>query len=115
MHVLIIGGGTRRMCLAHGLRRAGVSVSVYERDRTRSDGLHGYRVGVDPTGNRALSSVCRRSCSTARRRGGQHAGSVGPALQRGGQMRLPRVKPEQERTGWRMAGSVTAARSLASP
>jgi 2-polyprenyl-6-methoxyphenol hydroxylase-like FAD-dependent oxidoreductase len=54
MHVLIIGGGTGGMCLAHGLRRAGVSVSVYERDRTRSDGLHGYRVGIDPTGNRAL-------------------------------------------------------------
>ncbi len=54
MHVLIIGGGTGGMCLAHGLRRAGASVSVYERDRTRSDGLHGYRVGIDPTGNRAL-------------------------------------------------------------
>src|SRR4029450_9969420 len=56
MHVLIIGGGTGGMCLAHGLRRAGVSVSVYERDRTRSDGLHGYRVGIDPTGNRALKA-----------------------------------------------------------
>jgi 2-polyprenyl-6-methoxyphenol hydroxylase-like FAD-dependent oxidoreductase len=54
VHVLIIGAGTGGMCLAHGLRRAGVSVAVYERDRTRSDGLHGYRVGVDPTGNRAL-------------------------------------------------------------
>jgi hypothetical protein len=42
------------MCLAHGLKRAGISVSVYERDRTRSDGLHGYRVGIDPTGNRTL-------------------------------------------------------------
>ena len=54
MQVLIIGGGTGGMCLAHGLQRAGISVSVYERDRTRSDGLHGYRVGIDPTGNRAL-------------------------------------------------------------
>src|SRR4029453_5895474 len=42
------------MCLAHGLKQAGVSVAVYERDRTRSDGLHGYRVGINPTGNRAL-------------------------------------------------------------
>jgi len=32
------------MCLAQGLTRAGVSVAVYERDLTRSDGLHGYRV-----------------------------------------------------------------------
>ncbi|MET7464963.1 NAD(P)/FAD-dependent oxidoreductase [Nonomuraea sp. NPDC005501] len=54
MRVIIIGAGTGGMCLAHGLRRAGVPVAVYERDRTRADGLHGYRVGIDPTGNRAL-------------------------------------------------------------
>jgi 2-polyprenyl-6-methoxyphenol hydroxylase-like FAD-dependent oxidoreductase len=54
MKVLIIGGGTGGMCLAHGLRRAGVDVAVYERDRTRADGLHGYRVGIDPHGSRAL-------------------------------------------------------------
>jgi 2-polyprenyl-6-methoxyphenol hydroxylase-like FAD-dependent oxidoreductase len=36
------------------LRRAGISVAVYERDRTRTDGLHGYRVGIDPDGSRAL-------------------------------------------------------------
>jgi 2-polyprenyl-6-methoxyphenol hydroxylase-like FAD-dependent oxidoreductase len=54
LRVLIIGGGTGGMCLAQGLRRAGVPVEVYERDRTRSDGLHGYRVGINPTGNRAL-------------------------------------------------------------
>jgi 2-polyprenyl-6-methoxyphenol hydroxylase-like FAD-dependent oxidoreductase len=54
VHVLIIGGGTGGMSLAHGLRQASVSVAVYERDRTRSDGLHGYRVGINPTGNRAL-------------------------------------------------------------
>ena len=54
MHVLIIGGGTGGMCLAHGLKKAGVSVAVYERYGSRSDGLYGYRVGIDPTGNRAL-------------------------------------------------------------
>jgi 2-polyprenyl-6-methoxyphenol hydroxylase-like FAD-dependent oxidoreductase len=54
MHVIIIGAGTGGMALAHGLRRAGVSVAVYERDRDRADGLYGYRVGIDPTGNRAL-------------------------------------------------------------
>jgi 2-polyprenyl-6-methoxyphenol hydroxylase-like FAD-dependent oxidoreductase len=53
-HVIVIGAGTGGMCLAHGLRRAGISVAVYERDRTRRDGLHGYRVGIGPTGNRAL-------------------------------------------------------------
>jgi len=54
IHVLIIGGGTGGLCLAHGLRRAGIGVAVYERDRTRADGLQGYRVGIDPDGSRAL-------------------------------------------------------------
>ncbi|XTZ18806.1 FAD-dependent oxidoreductase [Micromonospora echinospora] len=53
-HVLVIGAGTGGMCLAHGLRRAGISVAVYERHRTRTDGLLGYRVGIGPTGSRAL-------------------------------------------------------------
>jgi 2-polyprenyl-6-methoxyphenol hydroxylase-like FAD-dependent oxidoreductase len=57
LHVIVIGAGTGGMCLAHGLRRAGIRVSVYERDRTRTGGLHGYRVGVDPHGSRALK-VC---------------------------------------------------------
>ncbi|MFE3026565.1 FAD-dependent oxidoreductase [Nocardia tengchongensis] len=54
MRVIIIGGGTGGMCLAHGLKRAGVDVVVYERYGSRRDGLYGYRVGIDPTGNRAL-------------------------------------------------------------
>lgn len=54
MHVIIIGGGTGGMCLAHGLRQANVSVAVYERYGTRRDGLYGYRVGLDATGGRAL-------------------------------------------------------------
>jgi 2-polyprenyl-6-methoxyphenol hydroxylase-like FAD-dependent oxidoreductase len=54
LRVLIIGAGTGGLCLAHGLKRAGIDVAVYERDRTRTDGLHGYRVGIDPDGSRAL-------------------------------------------------------------
>jgi 2-polyprenyl-6-methoxyphenol hydroxylase-like FAD-dependent oxidoreductase len=56
VHVVIIGAGTGGLCLAHGLRRAGISVAVYERDtsRSRSEGLQGYRVGIDPDGSRAL-------------------------------------------------------------
>lgn len=53
-HVLIIGAGTGGLCLAHGLRRAGISVAVYEKYRTRGEGLLGYRVGIGPTGSRAL-------------------------------------------------------------
>ncbi|GAA4257725.1 FAD-dependent oxidoreductase [Dactylosporangium darangshiense] len=56
MKVIIVGAGTGGMCLAHGLRRAGVDVVVYERDRNRTDGLHGYRVGIDPHGSRALKA-----------------------------------------------------------
>ncbi len=53
-HVIVIGAGTGGLCLAHGLKRSGISVAVYERDRTRTDGLQGYRVGIDPDGSRAL-------------------------------------------------------------
>ena len=53
-HVIIIGAGTGGLCLAHGLKRAGINVTVYERDRTRKDGLQGYRVGISPAGSYAL-------------------------------------------------------------
>lgn len=53
-NVIVIGAGTGGMCLAHGLRRAGIEVAVYERYRNRTDGLHGYRIGIGGTGNRAL-------------------------------------------------------------
>jgi 2-polyprenyl-6-methoxyphenol hydroxylase-like FAD-dependent oxidoreductase len=54
LHVIIIGAGTGGLCLAHGLKRAGISVAVYEHDRTRKDGLQGYRVGISPAGSYAL-------------------------------------------------------------
>lgn len=53
-HVLIIGGGLGGLCLAQGLHKAGISVAVYERDRTRTDRLQGYRVHINPAGSRAL-------------------------------------------------------------
>ena len=52
--VVIVGAGTGGLCLAHGLRAQGIDVAVYERDRTRADGLQGYRVGISPDGSRAL-------------------------------------------------------------
>ena len=52
--VAIVGAGTGGLCLAHGLRRAGIPTLVFERDRTRRDGLQGYRVGISPDGSRAL-------------------------------------------------------------
>jgi 2-polyprenyl-6-methoxyphenol hydroxylase-like FAD-dependent oxidoreductase len=53
-HVIIIGGGIGGLCLAQGLKKAGISVAVYERDRTRSERLQGYRIHLTPQGNRAL-------------------------------------------------------------
>ncbi|MFF4414608.1 FAD-dependent oxidoreductase [Streptosporangium sp. NPDC001559] len=53
--VAIIGGGLGGLCLAQGLHRAGVEVTVYERDRTPGDRLQGYRIHIDPTGARALN------------------------------------------------------------
>ncbi|HEX4165073.1 MAG TPA: FAD-dependent monooxygenase [Bryobacteraceae bacterium] len=53
-HVLVIGGGIGGLCLAQGLKKTGISVAVYERDRTRTDRLQGYRIHIDPEGSRAL-------------------------------------------------------------
>ena len=55
--VLVIGAGTGGLALAHGLVRAGIDVQVFERDALRTDGLHGYRVGIDPDGSRALYAL----------------------------------------------------------
>ncbi|WP_051581455.1 FAD-dependent oxidoreductase [Pseudonocardia acaciae] len=52
--MIIIGAGLGGLCLAQGLRRAGVSVGVYERDRSATDRLQGYRIHIDTDGSRAL-------------------------------------------------------------
>jgi 2-polyprenyl-6-methoxyphenol hydroxylase-like FAD-dependent oxidoreductase len=54
LQVMIIGGGIGGLCLAQGLQQAGMSVVVYERDRTLTDRLQGYRVHINPAGSRAL-------------------------------------------------------------
>jgi salicylate hydroxylase len=54
--VMIIGGGLGGLCLAQGLKKAGISVAVYERDRAPNDRLQGYRIHIDPQGNRALAA-----------------------------------------------------------
>jgi 2-polyprenyl-6-methoxyphenol hydroxylase-like FAD-dependent oxidoreductase len=53
-HVLVIGGGIGGLCLAQGLKGAGVSVAVYERTRVRADWLQGYRIHISPHGSSAL-------------------------------------------------------------
>ena len=51
---MIIGGGIGGLCLAQGLRRAGIGVTVYERTQARTDWLQGYRIHINPDGSRAL-------------------------------------------------------------
>jgi len=55
LNVIIIGGGIGGLCLAQGLKKAGVKVAVYERDRSPTDRLQGYRVHISPNGSRALA------------------------------------------------------------
>jgi salicylate hydroxylase len=54
LRVLVIGAGIGGLCLAHGLRAAGVDVRVHERGHTRDDWLQGYRIHLNPAGCRAL-------------------------------------------------------------
>ena len=54
LHVLVIGGGIGGLCLAQGLKKAGVSVAVYERDRSRGGRLGGFRLHINPDGSGAL-------------------------------------------------------------
>jgi len=56
LEVLIIGAGTGGLCLAHGLLASGIKVRVFERDRTPTDRLQGYRLHISATGNRALQA-----------------------------------------------------------
>ena len=54
MHVLIIGGGIGGLCLAQGLRKAGLSAAVYERDQAADLRRQGYRISLNATGAAAL-------------------------------------------------------------
>jgi 2-polyprenyl-6-methoxyphenol hydroxylase-like FAD-dependent oxidoreductase len=54
LDVMIIGGGIGGLCLAQGLHRAGIPVTVYERTQARTDWLQGYRIHINPDGSRAL-------------------------------------------------------------
>jgi 2-polyprenyl-6-methoxyphenol hydroxylase-like FAD-dependent oxidoreductase len=53
LHVVVIGGGIGGLCLAQGLKAAGVSVAVYERNPSHM-WLEGYRIHINPVGSRAL-------------------------------------------------------------
>ncbi|MFC4533189.1 FAD-dependent oxidoreductase [Sphaerisporangium dianthi] len=53
-HVLIVGGGLGGLCAAHGLRAAGIGVTVFERDPSLDHRPQGYRIHLDSRGAGAL-------------------------------------------------------------
>lgn len=54
LRVVVVGGGLGGLCLAHGLRKAGVEVAVYERDPSPTARRDRYRLHIDPAGARSL-------------------------------------------------------------
>ncbi|MFF4159995.1 FAD-dependent oxidoreductase [Streptomyces sp. NPDC001678] len=54
MRVIVIGAGLGGLCLAQGLRRAGVDVVVYERDPGVTARFQGFRIGLAEQGLAAL-------------------------------------------------------------
>jgi len=55
LRVLVAGGGLGGLCLAQGLRAAGVSVRLFERDATADVRGQGYRLRIDERGIEALA------------------------------------------------------------
>lgn len=54
LRVVIVGGGLAGPCLALGLRKAGVDVTLHERDAGPATRTQGYRIHISPEGTGAL-------------------------------------------------------------
>lgn len=56
MKVIIIGGGVGGLCLAQGLRKNNISVTVFEKQKTAFENLAGYGLHIDRHGRKALKA-----------------------------------------------------------
>lgn len=56
IRVLVAGGGIGGLCLAQGLRKVGVAVTVFERDESAAVRGQGFRFRVDADGDAALEA-----------------------------------------------------------
>ncbi|HIH2693202.1 TPA: FAD-dependent monooxygenase [Burkholderia cenocepacia] len=56
IHVAIVGAGLGGLALAQALKQAGIAFDVYERDAAIDSRRQGYRIRIDPTGQRALAA-----------------------------------------------------------
>jgi len=54
LRVIVAGGGVGGLCLAQGLRKLGIEVTVYERDAAAASRGQGYRLRIDRHGSAAL-------------------------------------------------------------
>ena len=54
LQVIIIGGGIGGLCLAQGLKKAGIGFEIYERNRDNDSWLEGYRINIHSVGSHAL-------------------------------------------------------------
>lgn len=55
--MIVIGAGLGGLCLAQGLRRAGIDVAVHERDSTSLARAQGHRLHIDARGRHALAAT----------------------------------------------------------
>ena len=61
LEVIVIGAGTGGLALTHGLRAAGISTRVFERDRNLTERVQGYRLTINANGAQALQSCLPRA------------------------------------------------------
>ncbi len=59
--VIIVGAGITGLSLAQALKKAGVAFEVYERDRTRTERLQGFRLSLAAIGSESLQQCLPES------------------------------------------------------